>query len=51
MPLVAQVAVDKATIHFDKLYSYLVPDALAGAVWPCLLSTSRVDADDRDAPH
>ena len=34
MPLVAQVAVDKATIHFDKLYSYLVPDALAGAVWP-----------------
>ncbi len=34
MPLVARVAVDKATIHFDKLYSYLVPDALAGAVWP-----------------
>lgn len=43
MPLVAQVAVSGATIHFDKLYSYLVPQSLAqrvhtgqygaGAVW------------------
>lgn len=29
MPLVAQVAVSGATIHFDKLYSYLVPQGLA----------------------
>ena len=32
MPLIAQVAVDRATIHFDKLYSYRVPPALAGRV-------------------
>lgn len=30
----AQVAVDNATIHFDKLYSYRIPDALLGRVWP-----------------
>lgn len=29
-----QVAVDNATIHFDKLYSYRIPDALLGRVWP-----------------
>ena len=32
MPLVAQVAVSGATIHFDKLYSYLVPQGLAQRV-------------------
>ncbi len=32
MPLIAQVAVDRATIHFDKLYSYRVPPALEPAV-------------------
>ena len=32
MPLVAQVAVSGATIHFDKLYSYLVPQGLAKRV-------------------
>ena len=32
MPLVAQVAVSGATIHFDKLYSYLVPQSLAQRV-------------------
>ena len=32
MPLIAQVAVDRATIHFDKLYSYQVPPALEAAV-------------------
>lgn len=31
---IAQVAVDNATIHFDKLYSYKVPDYLEGCVWP-----------------
>lgn len=31
---IAQVAVDNATIHFDKLYSYRIPDSLAGGVWP-----------------
>lgn len=30
----AQVAVDNATIHFDKLYSYRIPDSLVGHVWP-----------------
>lgn len=34
MPLVAQVAVNGATIHFDKLYSYLVPQALIAQVHP-----------------
>jgi len=32
VPLVAQVAVSGATIHFDKLYSYLVPQGLAQRV-------------------
>jgi len=32
VPLVAQVAVSGATIHFDKLYSYLVPQGLAKRV-------------------
>lgn len=31
---IAQVAVDNATIHFDKLYSYRIPESLAGCVWP-----------------
>lgn len=31
---IAQVAVDNATIHFDKLYSYRIPDSLTGCVWP-----------------
>lgn len=30
---IAQVAVDNATIHFDKFYSYRVPEALVGRVW------------------
>lgn len=30
---IAQVAVDNATIHFDKLYSYRVPETLNGRVW------------------
>ena len=33
MPKLAQVAVNDATIHFDKLYSYRIPDALEGRVW------------------
>lgn len=31
---IAQVAVDNATIHFDKLYSYRIPEPLTGRVWP-----------------
>lgn len=31
---IARVAVDNATIHFDKLYSYRIPDSLTGCVWP-----------------
>ena len=31
---IAQVAVDNATIHFDKLYSYRIPDSLTACVWP-----------------
>lgn len=31
---IALVAVDNATIHFDKLYSYRIPDSLTGCVWP-----------------
>lgn len=31
---IAQVAVDNATIHFDKLYSYRIPELLIGRVWP-----------------
>ena len=31
---IAQVAVDQATIHFDKLYSYRVPAELQDHVWP-----------------
>lgn len=31
---IAQAAVNDATIHFDKLYSYLVPPALVGRLWP-----------------
>ncbi|MGN0983489.1 MAG: primosomal protein N', partial [Gemmiger sp.] len=34
MPQIAQVAVNDATIHFDKLYSYLIPAPLEGRVWP-----------------
>ena len=34
MPQIAKVAVNDATIHFDKLYSYLVPEVLQGYVWP-----------------
>lgn len=30
----AQVAVDDATIHFDKLYSYCIPEELAERIWP-----------------
>lgn len=30
----AQVAVNDATIHFDKLYTYLIPPELAGGIWP-----------------
>ena len=28
------MAVSDATIHFDKLYSYRIPEELAGKVWP-----------------
>lgn len=31
---IAQVAVDNATIHFDKLYSYRIPPHLSEQVWP-----------------
>ncbi|MDD4850882.1 MAG: primosomal protein N' [Gemmiger sp.] len=34
LPYIAKVAVNDATIHFDKLYSYLVPAALQDKVWP-----------------
>ena len=34
LPQIAKVAVSDATIHFDKLYSYLIPDQLTGKVWP-----------------
>lgn len=34
MPKLAQVAVNDATIHFDKLYSYRIPDELCERVWP-----------------
>ena len=34
MPTIAKVAVNDATIHFDKLYSYLVPAELCGQLWP-----------------
>ena len=34
MPIIAKVAVNDATIHFDKLYSYLVPDSLVQGVRP-----------------
>ena len=34
MPGIAKVAVNDATIHFDKLYSYLIPSELKGSVWP-----------------
>lgn len=32
--MIAKVAVNDATIHFDKLYSYLVPAELDGHLWP-----------------
>ena len=31
---IARVAVDDATIHFDKLYTYRVPPGLADRIWP-----------------
>lgn len=31
---IAQVAVNDANIHFDRLYSYCVPPRLAGRIWP-----------------
>lgn len=34
MPKIAKVAVNDATIHFDKLYSYLVPEQLSEHIWP-----------------
>ena len=34
MPHTVQVAVDGAAFHFDKLYTYLVPERLAGRVYP-----------------
>ena len=33
-PKIAQVAVDNATIHFDKRYSYRIPAPLQDRVWP-----------------
>ncbi len=32
MPLIARVAVEKTAYHFDKLFSYLVPDALTNTL-------------------
>ena len=32
--MIAKVAVNDATIHFDKLYSYLVPPELENGLWP-----------------
>ncbi len=34
MPHTVQAAVDGAAFHFDKLYTYLVPERLAGRVFP-----------------
>ncbi len=34
MPMIARVAVNDATIHFDKLYSYRVPPELEAQLWP-----------------
>lgn len=34
MPYLAKVAVNDATIHFDKLYSYLVPPQWQDRLWP-----------------
>lgn len=34
MPCIAKVAVNDATIHFDKLYSYLVPPDFSEFLWP-----------------
>ena len=34
MPCIAKVAVNDATIHFDKLYSYLVPPDFSESLWP-----------------
>ena len=31
---IAQVAVDNATIHFEKRYSYRIPPPMQGRVWP-----------------
>ena len=31
---IAQVAVNDANIHFDRLYSYCVPPRLVGRIWP-----------------
>ena len=32
--MIARVAVNDATIHFDKLYSYRVPPELEAQLWP-----------------
>ena len=45
MPLVAQVAVSGATIHFDKLYSYLVPQGLAQRVHTGSMAVSYTHLD------
>lgn len=34
MSRIAKVAVNDATIHFDKLYSYLIPPEIPETVWP-----------------
>ena len=44
MPIIAKVAVNDATIHFDKLYSYLVPDKPRMAV---VLAVQNGAADPR----